>query len=148
MCGEIKPKHQRRFYAQNKISGKTVDNIIFYLELGGAPVSHGETSPERSKMRWELDETTMDSCKQIYHGVENDEGCLLVVVVGVGTRRFDRKSSSEVRRNASCRCRTSARGERSYERRLTIRVVLLKPGRRGLRRHIYNHRVWKLFGFS
>jgi hypothetical protein len=37
----------------------------------------------------------MDSRKQIYHGVENDEGCLLVVVAGVGTRRFDRKSSSE-----------------------------------------------------
>jgi hypothetical protein len=46
-------------------------------------------------MRWELDETAMDSYKRIYHGVENDEGCLLVVVAGVGTRRFDRKSSSE-----------------------------------------------------
>jgi hypothetical protein len=47
-------------------------------------------------MRWELDETAMDSRKRIYHGVENDEGCLLVVVVaGVGTRRFGRKSSSE-----------------------------------------------------
>jgi hypothetical protein len=46
-------------------------------------------------MRWELDETTMDSRKRIYHGVENDKGCLLVVVAGVGTRRFDRKSSSE-----------------------------------------------------
>jgi hypothetical protein len=50
---------------------------------------------ERSKMRWELDETAMDSRKRIYHGVENDEDCLLVVVAGVGTRRFGRKSSSE-----------------------------------------------------
>jgi hypothetical protein len=68
---------------------------IFYLGLGGAPVSHDGTSPERSKIRWKLDETAMDSCKWIYHGVENDEGCLLVVVAGVGTRRFGQKSSSE-----------------------------------------------------
>jgi hypothetical protein len=46
-------------------------------------------------MRWELDETAMDLRKRIYHGVENDEGCLLVVVAGVGTRRLGRKSSSE-----------------------------------------------------
>jgi hypothetical protein len=45
--------------------------------------------------------------------------------------------SSEVQQNASCRCRTSARGGGSYERRLAIRVILLKPRRRGLRRHIY-----------
>jgi hypothetical protein len=31
-------------------------------------------SPERSKMRWKLDETAMNSRKRIYHGVENDEG--------------------------------------------------------------------------
>jgi hypothetical protein len=99
-------------------------------------------------MRWELDETTMNSRKRIYHGVENDEGCLLVVVAGVGTRRFGRKSLSEVRRNARCRCRTSASGGGSYERRLAIRVVLLKLGRRGLRRHIYSRKVWKLFGIS
>jgi hypothetical protein len=46
-------------------------------------------------MRWKLDETVMDSRKRIYHGVENDEGCLLVVVAGVGTQRFGWKSSSE-----------------------------------------------------
>jgi hypothetical protein len=46
-------------------------------------------------MRWELDETTMDSYKRIYHGVENDEGYLLVVVASVGKRRFGRKNSSE-----------------------------------------------------
>jgi hypothetical protein len=56
--------------------------------------------------------------------------------------------SLEVRRNASCRWRTSARGGASYERRLAIKVVLLKPGRRGLRRHIYSCRVWKLFEIS
>jgi hypothetical protein len=50
---------------------------------------------EKSKLRWELDEIAMDSRKQIYHDVENDEGCLLVVVASVGTRRFGRKSSSE-----------------------------------------------------
>jgi hypothetical protein len=92
----VKLELKRRFYDQNKFSGKTINSIIFYLGLGGAPVSHGGTSPEISKMRWELDETAMDSHKRIYHGVENDEGCLLVVVVaGVGTRRFDRKSSSK-----------------------------------------------------
>jgi hypothetical protein len=42
----------------------------------------------------------------------------------------------------------AARGGESYERRLARRVVLLKPGRRGLRRHIYSCRVWKLFGIS
>jgi hypothetical protein len=46
-------------------------------------------------MRWKLDETAMDSRKRIYHGVENDEGCLLMVVAGVGSGRFGRKSSSE-----------------------------------------------------
>jgi hypothetical protein len=90
-----KSELKRRFYALNKFSGKTVNNIIFYLGLGGAPVSHGGTSSEKSKMRCELDEMAMDSRKRIYHGVENDEGCLLVVVAGVGTRQFGRKSSSE-----------------------------------------------------
>jgi hypothetical protein len=46
-------------------------------------------------MRWELDETAMDSRKWIYHGVENDEGSLLVVVASVGTRRFGQKSWSQ-----------------------------------------------------
>jgi hypothetical protein len=46
-------------------------------------------------MRWELDEMAIDSRKRIYHGVENDEGYLLVVVAGFETRRFGRKSSSE-----------------------------------------------------
>jgi hypothetical protein len=69
--------------------------VIFYLGLGGAPVGHGGTSPKKNKMRWELDKTAMDSYKWIYHSVENDEGCLLVVVAGVGSRRFGRKSSSE-----------------------------------------------------
>jgi hypothetical protein len=69
--------------------------VIFYLGLEGPPISHGGISPGRSQMRWELDETAMDSYKQIYHGAENDESCLLVVVAGVGTRRFGRKSSSK-----------------------------------------------------
>jgi hypothetical protein len=46
-------------------------------------------------MRWKLDETAMDSRKRIYHGVEKDENCLLVVVAGVGTRRFGQKTSLE-----------------------------------------------------
>jgi hypothetical protein len=91
----VKSKLKQRFYDQNKFSGKTVNSIIFYIGLEGAPVSHGGSSPERSKMWWELDKTVMDSRKRIYHDVENDEGCLLVVVAGVGTRRFGQKSSSE-----------------------------------------------------
>jgi hypothetical protein len=91
----VKSELKQRFYDQNKFSGKTVNSIIFYLGLEGALVSLGETSPERSKMRWEIDETAMDSHKRIYHGIENDKGCHLVVVAGVGTRRFGRKSSSE-----------------------------------------------------
>jgi hypothetical protein len=59
----IKSELKRRFYDQNKFNGKTVNSIIFYHVLGEAPVSHGGISPERSKMRWELDETVMDSCK-------------------------------------------------------------------------------------
>jgi hypothetical protein len=93
-------------------------------------------------MRWELNETAMNLRKRIYHGVENDEGYLLGVVAGT---QDEMGSSSEVRRNANCRCRTSARGGGSYKRRLAIRVVLLKSGRRGLRCHIYSRRVWKLF---
>jgi hypothetical protein len=46
----------------------------------------------------------------------------LVVTEFAGTRRTDRKSSPEIRRNASCTWRTSARGGRSYERRLAIRA--------------------------
>jgi hypothetical protein len=75
----VKSELKRRFYDQNKFSGKTINSIIFYLGLGGARISYGGTSPERSKMRWELDEMAMDSRKRIYHGIENDEGCLLVV---------------------------------------------------------------------
>jgi hypothetical protein len=63
------------------MDGKTVNMSSSTL---GLPVSHGGTSSERSKMRSKLDETAMDSCKRIYHGVENDEGCLLVVLAGVG----------------------------------------------------------------
>ena len=37
----------------------------------------------------------MDSCNRIYHGVENEEIYLWVVVVVAGTRRFARKSSPE-----------------------------------------------------
>jgi predicted metallo-beta-lactamase superfamily hydrolase len=39
-------------------------------------------------MRWGIDETVMDSHKQVYHGEENDEGCLLAVVVDAKTRQF------------------------------------------------------------
>jgi hypothetical protein len=41
----VKSELKRRFYDQNKFSGKTVNSIIFYLGLEGAPVSHGGTSP-------------------------------------------------------------------------------------------------------
>jgi hypothetical protein len=51
--------------------------------------------PELEKEGWKINETSMNLRKRVYHGIENDEGCLLVVVAGVGTRRFGRKSSSE-----------------------------------------------------
>ena len=35
-------------------------------------ISHGDTR-RRMKMRWETGQTVMDSCKRIYHGVENEE---------------------------------------------------------------------------
>jgi hypothetical protein len=144
----VKLELKRRFYDQNKFSGKTINSIIFYLGFEGAPVSHGETSPERSKMRWELNETAMDSRKRIYHGVENDEGCLRWWWPASRRDGLAGKACRRVRRNASYWWRTLARSGGSYKRRLVIRVVLLKPGRRGLRRHIYSRRVWKLFGFS
>ena len=36
--------------------------------------SHGGTSPEIKKMRWETRQTVMDLYKQVYLGKENDEG--------------------------------------------------------------------------
>ena len=44
----------------------------------------------------------MDSRKEVYRGVEDDEIYLMVVVVDAGTRQFGRKSSPEVRRKPSC----------------------------------------------
>ena len=63
-------------------------------------ISHGDTR-RRMKMRWETGQTVMDSCNRIYHGVENEEIYLWVVVVVAGTRRFARKSSPDVRRKPS-----------------------------------------------
>jgi hypothetical protein len=76
------------------MDGKTVNMSSSTLGLEELR-SAGGTSPERSKMRCKLDETAMNSRKRIYHGIENDKGCLLVVVAAVGTRWFGRKSSSE-----------------------------------------------------
>jgi hypothetical protein len=87
----VKSELKRRFYDQNKFSGKTVNNIIFHLAPGGAPVSHGGTSPERSKIRWELDETTMDSRMN------------LVWWLTSGRDGFAGKARRRVRGNASCR---------------------------------------------
>jgi predicted metallo-beta-lactamase superfamily hydrolase len=53
-------------------------------EKGKNMVVHRSFSSEK-KMRWEIDETVMDSRKQVYHGEENDEGYLLVVVVDART---------------------------------------------------------------
>ena len=58
-------------------------------------ISHGDTH-RRMKMRWETGQTVMDSCKRIYHDVENEEIYLWLVVVVTEIRRFARKISPEV----------------------------------------------------
>jgi len=59
------------------------------------------------KKRWKSGQTVMDSCEGIYHGVENEEIYLWVMVVVVGMRRLPEKArrkfagnlvSSELRR--------------------------------------------------
>jgi hypothetical protein len=80
--------------------GKTMDDKTVNMSsstLGLEELRSAMLVPRRreANLRWELDETVMDSRKRIYHDVENDEGSLLVVVAGVGTRPFGRKSSSE-----------------------------------------------------
>ena len=95
----------------------------------------------------ETGQSVMDSCNRIYHGVENEEIYLWVVVVVTGTRWFAQKSSPEVRRKPSL-FRTSASDLGGYGWRLRKWVVLLKPLRREEHRHIYNPRVWKIFRIS
>ena len=57
--------------------------------------SNGDGSPE-NKNEMEMGQSVMDSCNRIYHGVENEEIYVWVVLVVVaGTRRLARKSSSE-----------------------------------------------------
>jgi len=56
---------------------------------------HGDTR-RRMKMRWETGQTVMDSCKRIYHDIENEEIYLWLVVVVTEMRRFARKISPEV----------------------------------------------------
>ena len=86
----------------------------------------------------------MDFCKQIYHGEENDEGYLVVVVEFTGTRRTDRKSSPECSPEKFTGG-TSALDLEQTEWRLEIGFVLLESAREGERRHIYRSRVWKSF---
>ena len=83
----------------------------------------------------------MDSCNRIYHGVENEENYLWVVVVVVGTRWFARKSSPEVRRKPSL-FQTSVSDLGGYGWQLQKRVVLLEPLRREEHRHVFIGRVW------
>ena len=47
----------------------------------------------KKEKRRENDQTMMDSTKQIYYGVENDENYLVAVVVDAVTRRFGQTSS-------------------------------------------------------
>ena len=83
----------------------------------------------------------MDSCNRIYHGVQNEEIYLWVVVVVAVTRRFARKSSPEVRRKPSLfQASTSDLG--GYGWQLQKRVVLLEPLRREEHRHVFIGRVW------
>ena len=79
-----------------------------------------------NKKRWKNSQTVMDSCEGIYHGIENEEIYLWVVVVVAGRRRFARKSSPEVRWKPSL-FRTSASDLGGYGWRLRKRVVLLEP---------------------
>ena len=62
--------------------------------------SNGDSSSEKKK-EMETGQSMMDSCNRIYHGVENEEIYLWVVVVVAGMRRFAWKNSSEVRRKPS-----------------------------------------------
>jgi hypothetical protein len=61
--------------------------------------------PEKRKKGRRINETSMDLRKRVYHSVENDYGYLLVVVAGVGTWRFGRKSSPNVRQKSSSEMR-------------------------------------------
>ena len=108
--------------------------------------SNADGSSE-NKNEMETGQSVMDSCNRIYHGVENEEIYLRVVVVVAATRRFARKSSPEVRRKPSL-FRTSASDLGAYGWRLWKRVVLLEPLCREEHRHIYSPRVWKSFGIS
>jgi len=56
--------------------------------------SNGDSLSENKK-EMETGQSVMDSCKRIYHGVENEEIYLWTVVDVAGTRRFARKSSPE-----------------------------------------------------
>ena len=92
---------------------------------GSSSSGHGG-SHRRRKNRWENGQTAMDLCNRIYHGIENEEIYLWVVVVVTVTRRFAWKSSSDVRRKPSL-FRTSASDLGGYGWRLRKRVVLLEP---------------------
>ena len=92
-------------------------------------------------MRWETGQTVMDSCNRIYHGVENEEIYLWVVVVVIETRWFAQKSSPEVRRKPSL-FRTSASDLGGYGWRLWKRDVLLEPLRREEHRQVFIGRIW------
>ena len=66
--------------------------------LGEEGRGHGRRWPETEKAMVKFagkkengrgnNETIMDSCKRVYHGIENEEIYRLVVVVDAGTRRF------------------------------------------------------------
>jgi hypothetical protein len=65
-------------------------------------VSHGG-SPELEKERWRRDQTDMDSWKGIHDGVEKIEMNLEVKAKFAGDEKRGRKSSPNLRRNASCK---------------------------------------------
>ena len=93
------------------------------------------------KTRWKSGQTVMDSCEGIYHGIENEEIYLWVVVVVAETRWFAWKSSPEVRWKPS-RFRTSASYLGGYGWRLRKRDVLLEPLRREEHRQVFIGRIW------
>ena len=92
----------------------------------------------------------VDSPKRMHDDVEEIKTNLAAATVFTRDAGDDRKRSPKVRRKSSpeTRSKTSTMDLRGYEWRLGKAIVLLESARRGLRRHIYRSRVWRLFEIS
>ena len=101
---------------------------------------HGGSRRRRNN-RWENGQTVMDSCNRIYHGVENEEIYLWVVMVVTGPRRFAQKILPEVHQKPSI-FRTSASDLGGYGWRLRKHDVLLEPLSREEHQQVFIGRIW------